>query len=286
MSQIIVEKVSKSRSGQINDKIMFRLKNMKTEKTFDHVHGKWDERNTFGSMVFVPNEYQYIDHETGDLLYKRFVKKIEKNPITGYDNPVPDTIIFEETSDGLLVCDLNTPRGKSMYDFLVTHPNNGSNPHRDTSAKIIFYQVDNAKEAEEKVNETVGYKEAMIKAFELDFAGLKMYSRLIGQSVKGKTEAELRVVATEKAMEDPKKFFAVLNDRDGLIKANVSEAEDLGIIVFDNSAGSWSWESGTLIKTFPLNKPKYDGICEYFSTKAGAITYAKMCELIDNNKTN
>jgi len=283
MSQVIIEKVSKGKSDTKGGTIVFRLKEMKTEKTYDHLKHIWNEQNAFGTMVFVPNEYQYV--ENGEILYKRFVKQIKKNSITGYEEPIPDTIIFDERAGGLIVCDLSTSRGLSLYNFLKTHPNNGSNPNRDTNERIIFYQVDNAKEAEDEINKTIGYKEAMVKAFELTLDELRLFARLTGNNVRGKSEAELRVIASQYAMKDPTEFFSILKDRDGLIKAHIGEAEDKGVIVFSPSDRNWNWDSGVLIKQLPQNKDKEEGLYEYFSTKAGALAYAKMLELMDNTKS-
>jgi hypothetical protein len=126
----------------------------------------------------------------------------------------------------------------------------------------------------------------MVKAFELDLAGLKMFARLIGTiNVVGKSEAELRVIATENAMKDPKRFFEVLNDKDALVKVHIAEAEEKGIIVFDNNTKGWNWDNGVSIKVVGLNKPKDESLYDYFTTKAGSTQYIKLCELLENLKS-
>jgi hypothetical protein len=283
MSEVLIEKVNKPNKDLKIKQVMYRLKDTHTENVFDHIKGVWTEREAYPSQRYIANEYQIVKND--ELVLKRFAKSKTINPETGAVIPILGTIKFEKALGGVITCDLTTPQGLALNDFLSEHPSNESNPNRNTNEKSIFYKVDNNKEAEAKVKETIGYKDAMVKAFELDLAGLKMFARLLGTpEVVKKSEAELRVIAITQAKDNPERFFDVLDDKDALIKVHIEEAEEAGKIKFDNVTSSWQWESGVNIKAVG-KAPKYESLQEFFQSKAGSAQYVKLCEILETLKT-
>jgi len=186
-------------------------------------------------------------------------------------NAILEPVIFE---DGLLFVPKTNP---VLQEFLYYHPMNGRK----------FVELDEAKDAEQIVEDMNAEVDALIEARSLDISAAESVGRvLFGNKVSNISSAELRRDILVYAKNNPKDFLSVLNDPMLKLQSSVHSFFDNNLLTFRKSKKE-VWYNTSSNKTrmlvVPFGEDPYYIVTSYLSSDEG-IEALKMLESMLENK--
>tara|TARA_R110002110_G_scaffold84336_1_gene219074 strand:+ start:260 stop:1006 length:747 start_codon:yes stop_codon:yes gene_type:complete len=182
----------------------------------------------------------YFDEETGINRSLRYASN-QKSPFEDEQdgNALLTPVIFE---DGFL----HVPKeNQILQEFLHYHPLNG----------MKFQLVDNARDAEQEVEELMVEADALVEAKSLSLEQLENVCRVLFNKDSSKVStAELKRDVLVYAKNQPGDFLSVINDPELKIMGTVQQFFDAGILAFRKS-NKEVWFNTSTNKTKMLNVP-------------------------------
>lgn len=117
-----------------------------------------------------------------------------------------------------------------------------------------FYVYNQVIEEAKQVNKVLEKSKIISTVSNLDVAGLRMITRLLGQGMDNNTEGEIKTYLLVKLDSDPtgdlaRKISLILNDPDNKMKHFVMNCVDAGVIV--EKKGDYTWNERFLGGTIP-----------------------------------
>lgn len=208
----------------------------------------------------------YIDNANGGVVRFPYMKTVPATDvITGEDNEVyqiahitssngsPEMIVFENAQAGHIIIRPNEGGRYSssdilLYEYLMLCNYNESNPHRDTSKEAIFKEINDAKIAEEKIENKTNVIDAVKLIASMSDDQVELMAAQIGASEVGDTVSAVRFKLMEAAEKDYQQIIAVYNSLDDLGQyiLDVKRAFDLEVIMLDRRSFEFKWKSTKL----------------------------------------
>lgn len=170
----------------------------------------------------------------------------------------------------------------SLVEFLRVSNQNGSNPNRDTSVEILFYELDRRAEASERVHGDRTESLAKAQAYEGDITKLREVVHIMGDSKKNRhgepyTEDQIRDSALIKINQGRgEEFLEEWNNPSLQYKIVMNQAIDTGIVYLDENTGEVKWgDTGKSVKTgkIPYGRDWKDHIIGWISSSANGKTF-------------
>jgi len=196
-----------------------------------------DENDAVREMRYCPNEPSiWIDEQSA--------------------NARKEAIVFR---DGRLI----VPREKpNLRMFLDKHPDNMANGGN------VFKMMDEARDAETKLNEEMNQFEAvsMIKNSEID--DLLAVALFFNVNIDRKT-SEIKYDLLQIAKKSPTKFIQAFDDPSVKMKALVRQAKDYQIIKVSKDSVRW-FDSNSMIVSVPHGQNPEDILVRFMLTEKGA----------------
>jgi hypothetical protein len=160
----------------------------------------------YPSIKVLPSEEEIYDPETNKTRTIRYA--VGESSIYKDEQPqvvVKSDIIFQNGS--IIVAHTNP----SLIEFLTLSNHNAENPHRKTEKRIMFKELNPAKDAEQALEIEEAQARAKALVFTLPFDEIKGYARVCGVNTK-RSASEIKHDMVTLAGKDPKGFMAGLDD--------------------------------------------------------------------------
>lgn len=140
---------------------------------------------------------------------------------------------------GQLICDPAKKEHLDLIYILRNHPKNANN----SDGTPIFYEVDPEKNANERINKTMARHESEEKILkEWNEDQLREVAFSFGDILAGeKSKKLLQDYLLTKMESDPVGFFKKATAEDLILRANISEALALKVLVFNEAEKIWFW---------------------------------------------
>lgn len=184
---------------------------------------------------------------------------------------------------------------RETYAWLERHDGNRDNPFRDRSKPVLFYRVNNAKQAIKDMENNLVLMDALEYVNKADFIKLKMIYENMDKSAKqrcnpGSFETLKRDIfnyTKEYPILVMKCIDSKVDDTANTVKLKIQmmEAEHFNIIKFDDGDNGvvergWYFIDAKMsqICEVELAVHKIDGLIEHFKTEEGKVNYKKVME--------
>ncbi len=155
-----------------------------------------------------------------------------------------------------------------VYDFLLLSNKNKSNPFRDTSIEPLFEQVNDEKEAQERIFKRNALKESLDAISGWDRSEMQVVAAGYNISPDFSTDI-LRDKLEEIATKSPELFYRNIDSEDMRIKAVIKMAEQAGIVAYSAHQHEWKMsETGDVLATLPRieGRNEREQFCEFLKT--------------------
>jgi hypothetical protein len=188
---------------------------------------------------------------------------------------------FIEFANGFKIV---SPRETTLLEFLRKSERNKTNPNSEGSGKTaIYFEVEPAKTAEERMSEDLRKHKAKSAAYDMGVEELVAYARVLGLNIDREV-AEIRYDMVRIADHNHEMFLSGLDNPKTKRKHKILEALDRGVIRLNNKSGEFSWaDSGmTIYKARPDEQP-VDGFVEFTFNKVaqGPEVYSRIKSIMD-----
>ena len=200
----------------------------------------------------------WVDPETGINRELRYARN-QSSPFVDEqdDNAIIEPVIFE---DGFLRV---TKNNQVLQRFLDVHPHNG----------IKFKELDNAKDAQEIVENINIELDAMIEARSLSISQLETLTRVLFQKDPSRVSTdEMKRDILVYAKREPQDFMSVINDPVLKLQATVHKLFEQGLIKYRNK-NKEVWFSTKTNKTrlcvIPFGEDPIYIVSSYFQSDDG-----------------
>ena len=200
----------------------------------------------------------WVDPETGINRELRYARN-QSSPFVDEqdDNAIIEPVIFE---DGFLRV---TKNNQVLQRFLDVHPHNG----------IKFKELDNAKDAQEIVENINIELDAMIEARSLSISQLETLTRVLFQKDPSRISTdEMKRDILVYAKREPQDFMSVINDPVLKLQATVHKLFEQGLIKYRNK-NKEVWFSTKTNKTrlcvIPFGEDPIYIVSSYFQSDDG-----------------
>lgn len=206
------------------------------------------ENDTVREMRYCPNEPSiWVDEQS--------------------ENAKREAIVFR---NGKLV----VPREKpNLRRFLDVHPQNISN------GGSLFKQMDEAKNAEEKLNEEMNQFEAVAMIKNSDLDDLLAVALFFNVNIDRKT-SEIKYDLLQIAKKTPSKFIQAFDDPSVKMKALVRQAKEYQIINVAKDSVRW-FDSNSMIVSVPHGQNPEDIMVRFCLTEKGSSVVADIEKQLD-----
>lgn len=200
----------------------------------------------------------WVDPETGINRELRYARN-QSSPFVDEqdDNAIIEPVIFE---DGFLRV---TKNNQVLQKFLDVHPHNG----------VKFKELDNAKDAQQVVENINIELDAMIEARSLSIAQLETLTRVLFQKDPSRISTdEMKRDILVYAKREPEDFMSVINDPVLKLQATVHKLFEQGLIKYRNK-NKEVWFSTKTNKTrlcvIPFGEDPIYIVSSYFQSDDG-----------------
>ncbi len=200
----------------------------------------------------------WVDPETGINRELRYARN-QSSPFVDEqdDNAIIEPVIFE---DGFLRV---TKNNQVLQRFLDVHPHNG----------VKFKELDNAKDAQQVVENINIELDAMIEARSLSIAQLETLTRVLFQKDPSRISTdEMKRDILVYAKREPEDFMSVINDPVLKLQATVHKLFEQGLIKYRNK-NKEVWFSTKTNKTrlcvIPFGEDPIYIVSSYFQSDDG-----------------
>lgn len=182
-----------------------------------------------------------VTARSGEQAYFRYFKAQTPKTVNGvsFVDFQPVEIAFEQDAE------LRVMKDKELWWFLFNHPRQINSPFRDEAKPPMFYLEDKAQEADDKAK----ISRLRAKALEMIWSNLKKeevkvilkgygqpnVDELSENQIKGMLEQRIK---SPKGLDD---FIERTGGASMTIRAQVQDAIDLKIIVYDDKGRSWNY---------------------------------------------
>jgi hypothetical protein len=223
-------------------------------------HFKLSKRNAkpslrgrhYPSIKVLPSEEEIYDPKENKTRTIRYA--VGESSIYKDEQPqvvVKADIIFQ---NGSIIVPYTNP---SLIEFLVLSNHNGENPHRKTSKRIMFNELNPARDAEQALEVEEATARAKALVFTLPFEEIAGYARVCGVNTK-RSAAEIKHDMVTLAGKDPKGFMAGLDDPLTKRQQVVMDACTVGVIEISGKGAFWKHgDQKNLITPIPAGR---DGV--------------------------
>jgi hypothetical protein len=200
----------------------------------------------------------WVDPETGINRELRYARN-QSSPFVDEqdDNAIIEPVIFE---DGFLRV---TKNNQVLQRFLDVHPHNG----------IKFKELDNAKDAQEIVENINIELDAMIEARSLSISQLETLTRVLFQKDPSRVSTdEMKRDILVYAKREPQDFMSVINDPVLKLQATVHKLFEQGLIKYRNKNKEvWfaTKTSKTRLCVIPFGEDPIYIVSSYFQSDEG-----------------
>ena len=207
-----------------------------------------DEMDTVREMRYCPNEPSiWVDEQS--------------------ENARKEAIIFR---NGKLIVPREQP---NLRKFLDRHPQNKSN------AGDLFKQMDEAKDAEVKLNEEMNQFEAISMMKNSELEDLLSVALFFNVNIDRKT-SEIKYDLLQIAKKNPTKFIQAFDDPAVKMKALVRQAKDYQIIKVAKDSVRW-FDSNSLIVSVPHGQNPEDIMVRFCLTEKGSSVVSDIEKQLD-----
>jgi len=206
----------------------------------------------YPSIKVLPNQEEIYDPKTNKTRTIRYA--VGESSIYKDEQPlvvVKSEIIFQ---NGSIIVAYTNP---SLIEFLTLSNHNAENPHRRSEKRIMFIELNPAKDAEQALESEESVARAKALVFTLPFEEIRGYARVCGVNVK-RSAAEIKHDMVTLAGKDPKGFMAGLDDP--LTKRQQVIMDACSVSVLEISGKGAFWKHGdakNLITPIPAGQ---DGV--------------------------
>ena len=206
----------------------------------------------YPSIKVLPSEEEIYDSETNKTRTIRYA--VGESSIYKDEQPqvvVKSDIIFQ---NGSIIVAYTNP---SLIEFLTLSNHNAENPHRKTEKRIMFKELNPAKDAENAliIEEAVARAKALV--FTLPFDEIKGYARVCGVKMN-QSPSEIKHEMVRLAGADPKGFMAGLDDPLTKRQQVIMDACTTSVIEISGKGAFWKHgDEKNLITPIPAGR---DGI--------------------------
>lgn len=200
--------------------------------------------------------------------------------------PIVGELQFTGNMMGLMQLQGGKASDQAKYEYMEKCNFNGSNPDRDTSKPVYFTRKDYKAEAKAKREKRDEMIEAVNQARKLDVAHLRQVALGIGFTGITDDNDQLREKVEDYAEANPKKFLAVIENKDLSIMEVANEAQKKGNIVIDNQSRRITTSTGEVLVTWgpEPNVNPLDKFVEYVKSDNGSKFYAELKENLKSKK--
>jgi hypothetical protein len=220
----------------------------------------WTKELIIPSGLSIPSFDQIFDDEKNDWVEIAAINRLDKQ-----GNHTYHEITFFGQSAGRIILTGGRGADQEIYSFLKLSNYNGSNPHRDVSKPIYYYEVDETKKAEVEEKRRDLKREALNAASDLSAQDVRDFVASIGIDDRQDLKI-LRNKLGEMADKNPQDFLDLLQNKIAVIKASVNRAIRDGQIIFDTAASKFSWTHGEEILRVPRAEDAVDELAGYLAT--------------------
>lgn len=213
----------------------------------------------------------WVDPETGINRELRYARNQASPFVDEQDgNAIIEPVVFE---DGFL----RVPKSNQVLQkFLDVHPHNG----------IKFKELDNAKDAQEIVENINIELDAMIEARSLSIAQLETLTRVLFQKDPSRISTdEMKRDILVYAKREPQEFMSVVNDPVLKLQATVHKLFEQGLIKYRNKNKEvWfaTKTNKTRLCTIPFGEDPIYIVSSYFQTDDGVEALKVLENLMEN----
>ncbi|MCW3977586.1 MAG: hypothetical protein NWE77_06605 [Candidatus Bathyarchaeota archaeon] len=206
------------------------------------------ENDTVREMRYCPNEPSiWVDEQS--------------------ENAKREAIVFR---NGKLI----VPREKpNLRKFLDVHPQNIANGGQ------LFKQMDEAKDAEIKLNEEMNQFEAVSMIKNSDLEDLLAVALFFKVNIDRKT-SEIKYDLLQIAKKTPSKFIQAFDDPAVKMKALVRQAKEYQVISIKKDSVRW-FDSNSLIVSVPHGQEPEDIMVRFLLTEKGASVVSEIEKQLD-----
>jgi len=201
----------------------------------------------YPSIKVLPSEEEIYDPENNKTRTIRYA--VGESSVYKDEQPnvvVKSDIIFQ---NGSIIVPYTNP---SLIKFLELSNHNADNPHRKTEKKIMFKELNPARDAEEALVAEEAVARAKALVFTLPFDEIKGYARVCGVNVK-RSASEIKHDMVTLAGKDPKGFMAGLDDPMTKRQTDVMDACTVQVIEISGKGVYWKHgDTKNLITPVPV----------------------------------
>ena len=206
----------------------------------------------YPSIKVLPSEEEIYDPKSNTTRTIRYA--VGESSIYKDEQPqvvVKSNIIFQ---NGSIIVAYTNP---SLIEFLTLSNHNAENPHRKTEKRIMFKELNPARDAEQALELEEAVSRAKALVFTLPFDEIRGYARVCGVNVK-RTAPEIKHDMVRIAEKDPKGFMAGLDDPITKRQQVVMDACSVSVIEISGKGAFWKHgDQKNLITPIPAGQ---DGI--------------------------
>lgn len=213
----------------------------------------------------------WVDPETGVNRELRYARNQRSPFVDEQDgNAIIEPVVFE---DGFLRV---RKSNQVLQKFLDVHPQNG----------IRFKELDNAKEAQEVVDNINIELDAMIKARSLSIAQLETLTRVLFKKDPSRISTdEMKRDILVYAKREPQEFMSVVNDPVLKLQATVHKFFEEGLIKYRNKNKEvWfaTKTNKTRLCTIPFGEDPIYIVSSYFQSDDGIEALKHLEKILDS----
>lgn len=213
----------------------------------------------------------WVDPETGINRELRYARNQSSPFVDEQDgNAIIEPVVFE---DGFLRVSKNN---QILQKFLDVHPHNG----------IKFKELDNAKDAQQVVENINIELDAMIEARSLSIAQLETLTRVLFQKDPSRISTdEMKRDVLVYAKREPQEFMSVVNDPVLKLQATVHKFFEEGLIKYRNKNKEvWfaTKTNKTRLCTIPFGEDPIYIVSSYFQSDDGIEALKHLEKILDS----
>ncbi len=173
-----------------------------------------------------------------------------------------------------------------LMTFLMLHPQNESNPWRDKTKEILFFENKPDFSAKAALDNDKIFIEARSWVHNTEWKFVKMHAEALGIDVDNKTSDEVKHdLIAGFAGKDPAAFLRKLNDQSTKRLYTIRQAIKQEVILINKEEGSVKWPGGNIICKAPIGLDAITHLVnQTFIDQTGNDLYEHICMLVNNEE--
>lgn len=192
-----------------------------------------------------PNSFNITNQERvqidGDIYEIAFIERI-RSDADGNDVPVLGDIWLDRRNFGEVMCRPGRIQEEALYQYLMLHPWNASNPDRPEHEEPKFKLVNTEKEAKDRLDISREEITARARAINMEVKDVRMVAEYFGLDTRLKPSV-LREKLEGIARKEPASFMEADSyvSREGKFLELVKKGKRHNVITMDGRNFKWKW---------------------------------------------